>query len=542
MNERRRETVMLILVIGAVILLALDSTRFFFQADLTEDKIFTISPVTRELFKQIPQQVHITYYLSDRLKNLTPVPGRIVDMLQEYSAYSHGKIKVTVVDPSTGQAAEAVHRLGIVPQQIQVIQQNEQRVAEVYSGLVIEYLDRTISIPFVFNPETLEYSLTLTIRRILRNSPEIVGIIVGDPAQRFDNDYSMLGEELGLSFTVRQFSPGEVIPPEVSVLVVLGGTELTREQLLPIDQFIMSGGHAIFAVKGLRVETAKRLDAVVVGPSPLLDMLASYGVRVGREMVLDRSARDYRLPQFVFGTIKWMVLGKYPEWVSILPQDVSASNPITVRFPGLDLLWPSDLQFIGSPGISAEPLVKSTKDAWLMKPPFTTDPFKIVGLDGSSYPTKGQYTLADALSGRFRSWFVHNQTAGNKTDVPYGKLLVESPTTRMIVIGDSDFASNLMRFSDSSYNALFLENAVEWLSSDSDLLSIKTRNFHDLRLTRIQNQSEKQRLMVLSEAVNVALIPLIVLVVGLVRGYLRRERVIVAREERRKSRIGRFNR
>ncbi len=542
MNEARREIAILVLAVIVVILIAMDTTQFFFRVDMTEDKIFTISPVSRTLFRQIPQEVHITYYVSDRLKSLSPVPGHIVDLLEEYAAYSHGRIKVTVVDPSRGQAADAVQRLGIVPQQMQVIQQNEQSVAEVYSGMVIEYLNRTIAIPFVFNPETLEYSLTLTIRRILRNSPATVGILVGDPTKRLDKDYSMLDEQLGLSFTVREFRPGETIPLEVPVLVVLGGTGLTARQLVPVDQFIMSGGHVLFAVKGLRVETTRRLNAVVVGSSPLLAMLESYGVKVGREMVLDRSARDYRLPQFVFGSIKWMVLGKYPEWVSILPQDVSASNPITARFPGLDLLWPSDLRFMGSRGVTAELLVESTKDAWLMKPPFTTDPFDIVGLDGSSYPTKGQYALAYALSGRFHSWFAGGRVPGSGAEAPYERLLTESPATRMIVIGDYDFASNLMQFSDSAYNALFLENAVEWLSSDSDLLAIKTRNFHDLRLTHIQDPATRQRLIFLVEALNVALIPLLLLAGGAARWYFRRERMMIARAGGSRPRVRRLDR
>lgn len=520
-KARLQEISIFSFVLVVVVLLGLNSTRYFLRVDLTENKLFTISSVSRELFREVQGEVHITYYVSDRLRSLTPVPGRIIDLLEEYAAYSHGRIRVHVDDPNAGENLAAVHRYGILPQQIQVIEQNERRVAEVYSGLVFEYLDRSIAVPFVFNPDTLEYSLTLTIRRIVRNSSSSVGVVIGEPGKSLDRDYSMLSGQLGLSFTVRSFKPGEEIPPDVKVLVVIGGMTLPRKDLEPIDRFIMGGGHVLFAVKGLRVETDRRLAAAAIGSSPLLDLLAGYGVEVGREMVLDRSARDYRLPQVVFGQVKWQVIGKYPEWVAVSPQNVSDANPITRRFTGLDLLWPSELRLKPVRGISAEPLIRSSAGSWLMKPPFTVDPFRLVGAQAPA-SSKGHYVLAYALTGTFPSFFADDS---QKLSAP----------GRIIVIGDVDFASDLMQFSDSAHNALFLENAVEWLSSDSDLLAIKTRASGDQRLDRMQDPRREARSMRTAEAVNVVLIPLLVLAAGLVRLFFRSERHAATMAARRET-------
>ena len=534
--ERRRELVIVLLVLALSLLFAMDTTRFFLRVDLTEDRLFTISRVSQQLFKEIPDQVHITYYISDKLRSVTPVPNRIIDLLQEYAVYSHGRILVSIEDPSQAEVLASVQRAGIPPQQIQVIEQNEQRVTEVYSGLVIQYLDRSISIPFVFNPDTLEYSLTLTIRRLVRNTSSVAGIIIGGTDKSLDRNYSMLSGQLSLSFNLRDLKPGEEIPPNISVLIVLGGTDLSREQLAPIDRYIMGGGRVLFAVKGLRVETNRKLDAKVVGSSPLLDMIANYGVEVGREMVLDESSRDYRLPQVVFGTVKWQVIGKYPEWVSILPENVSETNPITRRFPGLDLLWPSPLTLSSQEGVSAEVLLRSSASSWLATAPFTTDPFKLVG-GRAPKSSKGRFVLAYALSGRFPSYY----TGGDETETatPAGEGVKDrggrlgggdlSQDTRMIIIGDDDFASDLMQFSDSAYNALFLENAAEWLSSDSDLLAIKTRVSGDLRLNRIQDPKARERHIQAAEAINVVGIPLFVLAMGLLRLLLRREGRLISR-------------
>lgn len=509
---RRHEIIVFALVLLCVAIFALDSSRFYARADLTDNKLFTIAPVSQALFREFADEVHITYFVSDKLRSLTPVPGRIIDLLQEYAAYSHGKIKVLVEDPARPEVLAQVERLHIPPQQIQVIERSEQRVAQVYSGLLIEYQDRSIAIPFVFNPDTLEYSLTLTVRRIIRNSSSVVGLLIGDAGKSPERNYSMLDGQLSLSFTVRTYRPGEEIPPDVKVLVVLGGMALPRGDLQPIDHFVAEGGSVLFAVKGLEVETDRRLAAKVVGPSPLLDMISAFGVNVGREMVLDQSSRDYRLPQVVFGKVTWRVIGAYPEWVAISPQNVSASNPITRRFPGLDLLWPSDLRAVPVEGITAEALVRSSPASWLMRPPFTTDPFRIVGTRAPA-SSAGGYVLAYALSGRFPSYFTGRSGRPG----------------RMIVVGDDDFASDLMQFSDSPYNALFLENAVEWLSSDSDLLAIKTRTAGDLRLNRIQDPARRGRLISAAEVINVVIVPLLVLLIGLLRWYLRSERRMAAR-------------
>ena len=142
MTRKTREIVTGVLTVGIVVLVALNSTLFFFRLDLTENKAFTISEVSRNLVSEIPQQVSITYYISDRLRNRAPETQHIVDILNEYAAYARGTITVDVVDPQKKGMTDRVEELGVVPQQIQVIEQDEQSLARVYSGIVINYLDR----------------------------------------------------------------------------------------------------------------------------------------------------------------------------------------------------------------------------------------------------------------------------------------------------------------------------------------------------------------------------------------------------------------
>ena len=489
--DKRREQLLLGLLAACLALLLADSSRFYVRLDLTASRAYTLSPVSRAQFARIPERVRITYYLSDTLRSLSAEPGRVIDLLQEYAAGSRGKVSVAVRDPQKDGSADGARRFGVLPRQVQVIQANEQRTLDVFSGIVVEYLNRYTTLPAVFSQEGLEFSLSFAIRKLLAGRRLVVGVLVGRPDRSLARDYESLRSGLDRDYWLREFAPGERVPPEVDALLLLGGLKLRPAELRPVERYLRDGGKVLFAVKALEVHTEQALEAEEAGPSALLDLIESYGVRVRREMVLDTSARDYRLPQASAGGIRWESLGRYPAWVSVRSPGVSASHPITSGFAGLDLLWPSPLQAVPVDGVRAEVLARSSPAAWLMRAPFLLDPFRLPRGVG---PAAGPQVLAVALSGVF------------------GGL-----PTRVVVVGDEDFASELMQFSDSLYNVLFLENAILWLTGNEDLLSIKARAPEAGRLDRVADPVLRRRLMLAVELVNVAVIPLLVALFAAVR-------------------------
>lgn len=507
MERKAREILVMLLVAVCFALVLADGSRWFLRLDLTRSRAWSISPVSKDILRGIQDQVHVTYFLSDTLRSLSPSPGRVIDLLQEYASESRGRVVVTVVDPEKTGQGESARRFGILPQQIQVIQQNEQRTADVYSGIAIDYLDRYTSLPAVFSPDGLEYSLSFAVRKVLAGRRLVVGVIVGEPGKSLRNDFDTLQTGLARDYSLHEYLPGDPIPPEVDVLVVMGGMQWGEQELRPLDTYIVSGGKVLFAVKGLRVQTANMFTAQPVGASPLLDMIESYGVQVGRDMVLDSAARDYRLPQQrPNGQIGWETIGRYPPWVSIQGPDVSSENPITSHFTGLDLLWPVALSPVPRGGVHAEPLVKTTGSAWEQRAPYVVDPYKVP----QQGMTPGQFSLAFALTGIFPAFF----PAAARQSVP----------TRMIVVGDDDFLTDVMQFSDSLSNVLFVENAVLWLSGNSDLLSIKTRAAAAGKLDRIQDPGVRSRLVLVAQVLNVVVIPLAVVLFGLLRWMRRKEK------------------
>jgi ABC-2 type transport system permease protein len=532
--KKQQEIILFVLTLVLILAVGLNASRFFTRIDLTENKVFTISKVSRQLFQEIPEQVFITYYVSDRLKSLYTFPAQIEDLLYEYAAYSRGRIKVEVVDPMQGGEATRAEALGVYPQQIEVIERDERSVAQVYTGIVIQYLDRYETIPVVSRIESLEYDLTSKIRRVVTDDERVVGLLVGDADRVVQNDYATLFAALSGDFQLRPVETGADIPEDVDMLFVLGGKDLDEFDLYPIDQYIMGGGRVLFAVKGMQIDLMRGLvGQPLPEDQPVLKMLEGYGVEVRRAFVLDRYCQNFRVPRQILGQVMWEVLDKYPYWITVAGQFASADNPITARFQGLDLYWPSPLQLTTPAGVDGEVLLSTTPEAWLLEePPFETNPMRASMLLAVPHENEDQYPLAVALRGAFDSYFSDGEVP-KREGVPrdWSNPVAKSRETRILVVGDSEFASELFQYTGASYNMQFLSNSAEWLSNSEDLLEIRTRVARDLRLNKIQDPERRLRSALFTQLFNLVLVPLVVIAFGVTRLVLRRRKSIVRVEE-----------
>jgi gliding-associated putative ABC transporter substrate-binding component GldG len=531
--KKRAEIILFILTLVLILVVALNASRYFLRIDLTENKAFTISRVSRELFREIPDRVYITYYVSDKLKSLYPFPFQIEDLLYEYAAYSRGTIRVEIVDPVKSGSSTQAESLGVFPQQIEVIEQDERSFAQVYTGIVIQYLDRYETIPVISQVESLEYDLTSRVRKIVTEQERSIGILSGDPSREVQTDFGSLLATLSADFSVRPVERGVRIPEDLDVLFVLGARDLESFDLFPIDQYIMRGGRVLFAVEGLDLDLMRGIIPRKLENTEILSMLEHYGVSVQQAYVLDTYAKNFRIPRQIFGQIMWEVMEKYPYWITVANKFVSRENPITARFQGLDLLWASPLQIVERPGVEAEVLLQTTPEAWILdKEPFETNPQRATMLEYMPHEQEGQFTLGATLLGSFSSYFADReipQRVGEERD--WGEVVKRSEQTRLIVIGDADFASELFQYSGGNYNLEFLANTAEWLSNSEDLLEIKTRVARDMRLNRIQEPESRLRAAMFTQIFNLVVVPLGVIIFGVLRLFIRRRRAALREQE-----------
>ena len=499
------------LSVSAFLLAFLVSNRLWLRLDLTSDKAYTISQVSRDLGKEIMDQVTITYFVSDRLSLAYPLPGEISDLLTEYAAHARGKIRFIIKDPAKSGLQSRVEELGIMPQQIQVAEKNETTVAIVYSGILIEYLDREEVIPVVFSLETLEYDLSTRIRSLIRNRERELGVIVGDANKDWINEYALLNRELVLSgFKVRQINPNDEISIILSALFVMGGADdLDEYTLYKIDRYIREGGNVFFAVKGVFVDIQGGLAARNIVDKGLLAMLAHYGVVVRQAIVMDAAALNLTFQmQRGNGTVIQTV--RYPPWISVQGQAGNSRHPLTARFGGLDLFWASPLELNPPAGVNGEILFNSTDRAWLQTGDFNINPNLVSQFRNEENETRGTKIMGVSLSGIFPGFF-GGISPGNAVSETLGM-----KTSRIVVVGDADFAGQLMQVNQSERRNLdFLLRAAEWLSCDDDMLAIRNRDGTASRLDRIIDSEKRNAVMAFSRGINTIVIPLAVILAGI---------------------------
>ncbi|MFN2227410.1 MAG: Gldg family protein, partial [Anaerolineae bacterium] len=172
------------------------------RADLTADQEYSLSPVTKDLIRNLQEPLLIRGYFSERTHPLLAplVPG-IRDMLREYEIASRGKIQVEIVDPRDDEEleAEANQIYGIQPSPFRVSDRYEASVINSYFDILVRYGDQYEVLGFEDlieveqrpsgDPDVrlrnLEYDLTRSIKKVVYGfqSLDAVFATIQDPIQ-----------------------------------------------------------------------------------------------------------------------------------------------------------------------------------------------------------------------------------------------------------------------------------------------------------------------------------------------------------------------
>ncbi|RMG45701.1 MAG: hypothetical protein D6718_06815 [Acidobacteria bacterium] len=175
-----------LLLVGANLLAfnALVSGWSTARVDLTEERLYSISPATRRLLSSLEDDVSIYGYFSKRTHpKLAPLVPQIADLLDEYRALSNGKVHVEMIDPGEDEEAEqrAVDRFGVQSTPFRLASKYESGIVNAYFALVVQYGDQYVRYGFddliEIEPlpdgdidvrlRNLEYDLTRAIKKVV---------------------------------------------------------------------------------------------------------------------------------------------------------------------------------------------------------------------------------------------------------------------------------------------------------------------------------------------------------------------------------------
>ena len=121
------------------------------RADLTEGRIYSISPATRSYLGRLQEPLLIRGYFSAQTHPLlAPLQPQLRDLLREYEVAGNGRVKVEFVDPQEKPELEqeAGEKYGIRPVPFQTASRYQTAVTNSYFDILIKYGDEFVTLGF----------------------------------------------------------------------------------------------------------------------------------------------------------------------------------------------------------------------------------------------------------------------------------------------------------------------------------------------------------------------------------------------------------
>ena len=258
----------LLAAVLAVALITISNNLFTgVRLDLTENRLFTLSPGSINIITTLDEPVSLDFYLSRKsmadFPQLVNYANRVRDLLEEYAAKSDGMIRLSVIEPEPFSEEEDQ----AVASGLNGISVNAAG-DRAYFGLVgVNSTDDEATIPFfqASRENALEYDVTKLIYNLANPEKRVVGVmsalpLFGDPARGIQESWAIVGvmEEF---FEVRNLGANaDNIDEDVDVLMVVHPKNFSEEALFAIDQFLLRGGHAMLFVDPLAEGDATEPD------------------------------------------------------------------------------------------------------------------------------------------------------------------------------------------------------------------------------------------------------------------------------------------
>ncbi|WP_372876613.1 GldG family protein [Pseudomonas sp.] len=457
------------------------------RLDLTEQKLYTISPGTRQILAELDEPVELYFFYSDtaakNLPALRTYAKRVEEMLEAYQREADGKLKLKVIDPAPfsedeDQAAE--FGLQGVPLQ--------QGGDSLYFGLAGKNAEGTTQvIPFfaLDQEEFLEYELSRLLLSLAKPERPVVGVLSGlqinggfDMASRQPTPPWMVMEEIRQLFQIESLKADvDLIPEHVSVLLLVHPKQLPEQTLYAIDQFVLGGGKLLAFVDPFsEADTQAGMPGAmdIDKSSDLEPLFKAWGLRMVPDQVLGDGSYAMSVSM---GQDRRPV--RHAAWLSLpkkaLDQDdisTAALENLTVAAAGmLEPLEGAKTRFIS--------LIQSSQYAM----PFDVKRFAMLQnpeeLIRELEPTGERYTLAARISGPAQSAYPDG-IEGRKDG------LQQADNINLIVVADTDMLTDRMWVQVQDFfgqripqpwadNAGFAINALDNLAGSEALISVRSR-------------------------------------------------------------------
>ncbi len=550
------------------ILLGYISQFVFARFDLTEEKRHTLTPTTIRMVEELDDVVYVKVFLAgDFPADYQRLSQAIREKLDEMRAYAGENIQYEFINPSEApdqksredMYGELVQK-GLQYTALQIREQDGVSEKIVFPGALISYGGKEVPLQILQNQQrvtdaeminrtinNLEYAFVNAIHQVQQSERPKVAFIEGHgelesmQVRDFENELlkyydveriEIAGMVDALSRNVAGKGKRE---NRYDAIIVAKPTEPFDEQdKYIIDQFVMNGGKVMWLIDPMIMEmdSLKSTDLAMSVPLKvnLDDILFNYGVRLNRDLLIDRTCAMIPLMTGPPGNERQELFPWYFQPILVS----NNSHPITANIDPVLTDFISSIDTVASPGVRKQVVMTTSPYTRIMKSPVRVS-LNIVSINpdfGNS--NRPNQPVAMLLEGEFKSNF--------KDRLPpefYEDNLLEfrekSDFTRMLVVSDGDVIKNEVSPDGTLFrplgfdpilgrkiygNSEFLLNAVNYLLGDASLINVRSRSviLRKLDDEKVLNQGG------FWQALNIALPIALTLVFGVLQWVIRRKK------------------
>jgi ABC-type uncharacterized transport system involved in gliding motility auxiliary subunit len=536
--------------------------------DLTEDGLYSVSDVSKEILGELQERVQVNVYMSSRDKMPTEwksLEQDITDKLQELSIASNGMLQYAVTDPAEDpELAQHLEQKNILPFPVQTIAQEEIAVKNIYSALGISYLDKEEEIINHVVPQSLpnlEYEMISRIFRLMRDEPPHVAIYapleqiepqlaqmlrqMGRPVPPDRDDYSVLEQALmqeKFQVTRTQITQQSPIPEDADLLVVVDPRELNERQLYEIGRRVAGGLNTIIAVQQHTfnyqpTRTANREMAIDVSVNDLNpninNILENWGVTVDSDILMDESAGILSIQsEAEIGGMFRMPIStpvNLPVQIEVLQENLNQDLSITGQLSTILYLWGTglveDQTRLKELGLTSNVLMTSSDRSWTapapegqISPTFFDTPPEFGPKMPLAVLLEGQFS--DPYEGQDRpAWPQTPQDPNNPVPQPNmpdtPEVPLEPQPARLLITGCARMWSN--NGIQVNTNGMFFLNSIDALTLGDQLINIRAKTMTERRIDEVEPGART-----VSKILVTFLVPVLLAVYGILRFAWRR--------------------
>ncbi|WP_252193624.1 Gldg family protein [Pseudomonas sp. TAE6080] len=458
-----------------------------YRLDLSEKKIYTLSPSTDALLAELETPMDLYFFNASHPRKSEALKSHgeyIALLLKAYESASKGNITLHLIDPEPFSEDEyKAQLLGLDSKQglfglIGTRANQEPQKIERFDPAQVEFL---------------EYEISHLIHNIARQEQPVIGLISGLAMSGSQNERNQeiapqwqLLKEIRSHFNLMSLgSDISRIPGNVRTLMVVQPARLPQQTLFAIDQFVLAGGKLMMFVDPL-----DDLDSTA-DTSGQQNLLAAWGVQMQANKVLADSR---------YATQVVLAVGQPPirhPGALTLPRETMAQHDIsTWGVDSVTLLNSGTLTPLKKSRTTFTPLIQSSGQA------STFDGARFAQQDAfdamiSEAATRGrQNVIAARIEGPAYSAFpegINGQEAAVK----------KAARIHVVLVADTDLLSDRIWLAARtangqkalrSGNARFVLNTLDNLAASDALSAISPRASDQQQpglLDRLRNEAEQ---------------------------------------------------